>query len=107
MARITVEDCISVIPNQFDLIVVAARRARDLSAGESPLVSRDNDKNTIVALREIAAGALTPADLQARAVAAISVGATRPGSEVIDLQGIEDMSDVVITEDDGDEGEGE
>lgn len=56
MARITVEDCLSKIPNQFDLVMVAAKRARRLANGADPLVDLENDKPTVVALREIAAG---------------------------------------------------
>ena len=54
MARITVEDCVLKIPNRFDLVLVAAQRARDVSAGSVLTVDRDNDKNPVVALREIA-----------------------------------------------------
>jgi DNA-directed RNA polymerase subunit omega len=56
MARITVEDCLSKIDNQFDLVMVAAKRARRLANGADPLVELENDKPTVVALREIAAG---------------------------------------------------
>lgn len=54
MARITVEDCVEKVPNRFELVMLAAQRARDVSAGASLLVERDNDKNPVVALREIA-----------------------------------------------------
>lgn len=54
MARVTVEDCILQVPNRFDLVMRAAQRARDISAGASLTVERDNDKNPVVALREIA-----------------------------------------------------
>jgi DNA-directed RNA polymerase subunit omega len=54
MARITVEDCITRIPNRFELVVLAAQRARKISVGELLTVERDNDKNPVVALREIA-----------------------------------------------------
>jgi DNA-directed RNA polymerase subunit omega len=54
MARITVEDCVLRIPNRFDLVLVAAQRARDISAGAALTLDRDNDKNPVVALREIA-----------------------------------------------------
>ncbi len=53
MARVTVEDCINKIPNRFDLILTAAGRAKSLDAGAPLSVSRDNDKNTVIALREI------------------------------------------------------
>jgi DNA-directed RNA polymerase subunit omega len=54
MARVTVEDCIEQIPNRFDLVMIAAQRARSLAAGAELTVERDNDKNPVVALREIA-----------------------------------------------------
>ena len=54
MARVTVEDCIKVVPNRFDLILFAAQRAREIANGSAIKVSRDNDKNPVVALREIA-----------------------------------------------------
>ena len=56
MARITVEDCVTRIPNRFELVMLAAQRARDVSAGAPLTVERDNDKNPVVALREIAEG---------------------------------------------------
>ncbi len=54
MARVTVEDCVEKIPNRFELVMLAAQRARDISAGGRLTVERDNDKNPVVALREIA-----------------------------------------------------
>jgi len=54
MARVTVEDCVQKIPNRFELVLMAAQRARNLSRGEELTVDRDNDKNPVVALREIA-----------------------------------------------------
>ena len=54
MARVTVEDCIEKIPNRFELVLMAAKRAKDLERGATPSVQRDNDKSTILALREIA-----------------------------------------------------
>jgi DNA-directed RNA polymerase subunit omega len=54
MARVTVEDCILKIPNRFDLVMLAAQRARDISSGAALTIERDNDKNPVVALREIA-----------------------------------------------------
>jgi DNA-directed RNA polymerase subunit omega len=55
MARVTVEDCVLKIPNRFELVLLAAQRARDISGGGQLTVERDNDKNPVVALREIAA----------------------------------------------------
>ena len=54
MARITVEDCIDKFPSRFELVLIASQRARELYSGESPKIDRDNDKNTVIALREIA-----------------------------------------------------
>ena len=54
MARVTVEDCVAVIPNRYELVLLAAQRARDIAAGMPLTVERDNDKNAVVALREIA-----------------------------------------------------
>jgi DNA-directed RNA polymerase subunit omega len=55
MARVTVEDCIERIPNRFDLVMTAAQRARGIMKGDLPTIERDNDKNPVIALREIAA----------------------------------------------------
>lgn len=63
MARVTVEDCIDKIENRFDLVLLAAHRARNISSGQPILVERDRDKNPVVALREIAEVALAPEDL--------------------------------------------
>ncbi len=60
MARVTVEDCVDKVPNRFELVLLAAQRARNLSRGEEITLDRDDDKNPVVALREIADGTLTP-----------------------------------------------
>jgi DNA-directed RNA polymerase subunit omega len=54
MARVTVEDCIEIVPNRFDLVLLAGQRARQIASGAQLTLSRDNDKNPVVALREIA-----------------------------------------------------
>ncbi len=54
MARVTVEDCILQVPNRFDLVLMASTRARQISGGDQPTVPEDNDKNPVIALREIA-----------------------------------------------------
>lgn len=54
MARVTVEDCVVKVPNRFELVMVAAQRAREISAGSPLTVEKDNDKNPVIALREIA-----------------------------------------------------
>lgn len=64
MARVTVEDCVDKIPNRFELVLLSAQRARALSAGVQMTVERDNDKNPVVALREIAEQTVRPAELR-------------------------------------------
>ena len=64
MARITVEDCIDKFPSRFELVLVASNRARKLYTGESPTVEIDNDKNTVIALREIAEETITREQLK-------------------------------------------
>ncbi len=87
MARITVEDCLHHVENRFQLVLVAARRARQLAAGAEPCVPRENDKPTVLALREIAEGFVTNAilddnpetGLEADDDAALPIG---PGGEL-------------------------
>lgn len=64
MARVTVEDCILKIPNRFDLVALAAQRTRQIASGAPLTVERDNDKNPVVALREIAEDGVSPNSLQ-------------------------------------------
>ena len=64
MARVTVEDCVTKVPNRFELVLLSAQRARAIAAGAAIAVERDNDKNPVVALREIADEAITPEDLR-------------------------------------------
>ncbi len=64
MARVTVEDCIDKVDNRFDLVLLAGHRARQISQGADITVDRDNDKNPVVALREIADETLSPGDLK-------------------------------------------
>ena len=66
MARVTVEDCIKKIPNRFDLVVAAAQRSREISNGVAIEIERDNDKNPVVSLREIASEAVDAESLQER-----------------------------------------
>lgn len=64
MARVTVEDCIDKVPNRFELVMVAAQRARKIGSGASLTVPRDNDKNPVVSLREIAGETVSPENLK-------------------------------------------
>ena len=78
MARITVEDCLKKIDSQYDLVLLAKERAAQLNSGEKPLVSEDNDKNTVISLREIGEGKISLKTLEDIAIfcsiyAAISI----------------------------------
>ena len=68
MARVTVEDCIEKIPNRFDLVLTASQRARGIMKGDLPTLDRDNDKNPVIALREIAAETVDIGNLDAAIV---------------------------------------
>ncbi|MFK7746057.1 MAG: DNA-directed RNA polymerase subunit omega [Roseobacter sp.] len=68
MARVTVEDCVDKVPNRFELVMLAAHRAREISAGASITVNRDNDKNPVVSLREIADETQSADDLRERLI---------------------------------------
>lgn len=70
MARVTVEDCVDKVPNRFELVLLAAHRARELSAGASMTVDKDNDKNPIVSLREIAEETQSADELRERLIEA-------------------------------------
>jgi len=70
MARVTVEDCVDKVPNRFELVMLAAHRAREISAGSPVTVSRDNDKNPVVSLREIAEETQLSDDLRERMIEA-------------------------------------
>lgn len=59
MARLTVEDCLKIMDNRYDLVLLASKRARQLYMGAEPLVDEENDKSTVIALREIAEGLIT------------------------------------------------
>ena len=89
MARITVEDCIDKFPSRFELVLVASNRARKLHTGESPTVEIDNDKNTVIALREIAEETLTSEKLKNDLIEEYQ---TNTFSEDEDINEIEDNS---------------
>jgi DNA-directed RNA polymerase subunit omega len=69
MARVTVEDCVDKVPNRFDLVLLAADRARRIASGEPLTIDRDNDKNPVVALREIAEETLKAEDMREAIIA--------------------------------------
>ncbi|MEL6609518.1 MAG: DNA-directed RNA polymerase subunit omega [Pseudomonadota bacterium] len=68
MARVTVEDCVDKVPNRFELVMLAAHRAREISSGSSLTVDRDNDKNPVVSLREIAEETQSAEELRERLI---------------------------------------
>jgi DNA-directed RNA polymerase subunit omega len=131
MARVTVEDCIDKVENRFELVLIASHRARMISAGSQIMVDRDNDKNPVVSLREIAESRLAPEDLkedfihslqkhvevdepEAEAVPALIPAEDAARSDAIGdiqfdrmteedlLRGLEGLVPPVETEDDGD-----
>ena len=87
MARVTVEDCIDKVENRFDLVLLAAHRARLVSQGADITVDRDNDKNPVVALREIADETLSPGDLREDLIHSLQkhVEVDEPESEIPEL----------------------
>ena len=89
MARVTVEDCILKIPNRFELVLIAAQRARDVASGAPITLERDNDKNPVVALREIAEKAISPEDLKEELVHSLQkyVEVDEPEPEAVPLIG--------------------
>ena len=90
MARITVEDCIDKFPSRFELVLVASNRARKLHSGETPTLEIDNDKNTVIALREIAEQTITTEKLKNDLIEEYQ---TNTFSEDEDINEIEDSSD--------------
>ena len=105
MARVTVEDCIDKVENRFDLVLLAAHRARMISSGTQIAVERDNDKNPVVALREIAETAISPEDLKEELVHSLQkyVEVDEPESEGVPLIGAPgtgaDIDDTEVTTD--------
>ena len=89
MARITVEDCIDKFPSRFELVLVASNRARKLHTGENPTVEIDNDKNTVIALREIAEETITTEQLRNELIQEYQINTF---GEDEDLNEIEDNS---------------
>lgn len=87
MARVTVEDCVDKVKNRFDLVMVAAQRARQLAAGAPITIDRDRDKNPVVALREIAAETVSVADLEEAFIAEMQkyLPGDEPEEELMEL----------------------
>lgn len=87
MARVTVEDCVEKIPNRFELVMLAAQRAREIGSGSHLLVERDNDKNTVVSLRELADDKIHRDELEEDLI--------RSHQRIIEMEDDEDIIDLM------------
>ena len=89
MARVTVEDCVDKVPNRFELVLLASHRSRMIASGAPLTIDRDNDKNPVVALREIADETVTPADLNEDLIHSLQkyVEVDEPEGEAVPLLG--------------------
>lgn len=104
MARVTVEDCVKVIPNRFELVMAAARRARELSAGASMTIDRKNDRNPVVALREIAEETISVDALKDSLVRSLQrVSFADASDEELESEFLDAFSNSLSSIEDGDE----
>jgi DNA-directed RNA polymerase subunit omega len=103
MARVTVEDCVEKVPNRFDLVIMAAQRARAISAGSEITVERDNDKNPVVALREVADETVALDDLTETVIRSQQkhIEMDEPEEDEVDVQSMqrELMGDMPVIDD--------
>ncbi len=101
MARVTVEDCITKVPNRFKLVLLSAQRARNVSAGAAITVDRDNDKNPVVALREIADETIEMDELEDGLIKSLQrcVEADEPEEEELDMMAIQQDTGVMAEAD--------
>ena len=95
MARVTVEDCVDKIPNRFDLVLLAAQRARQISGGADLTIDRDRDKNPVVALREIAEVTVEPKDLQESVVSNLQKVRVDEEDETEELGSLSDAAEAL------------
>ncbi len=95
MARVTVEDCVDKIPNRFDLILLAAQRARQISSGADLTIDRDRDKNPVVALREIAEQTVKPTELQESIVTSLQRVRIDEEDETEELSSLSDAAEAL------------
>ena len=103
MARVTVEDCIDKLPNRFELVLLAAYRARTISQGAPITVERDNDKNPVVALREIADETIVPEDLREEYIHSMQKHVEVDEPEATEVPLIQQSGDMTIVNDAADE----
>ena len=100
MARVTVEDCVLKVPNRFELVMVAAQRARKLGAGATLTVDRDDDKNPVIALREIAEGTVDLDEMENSLIRGLQkvVETDEPESDELDALGMQQQISLVADE---------
>jgi DNA-directed RNA polymerase subunit omega len=103
MARVTVEDCIDKVENRFDLVLLASHRARMISSGSQITIDRDNDKNPVVSLREIAETTVSPGDLKEDLIHSlqkyVEVDEPEPEVPLIGASGVDSDDADVVTSD--------
>ncbi len=90
MARVTVEDCVKKIPNRFDLVIAAAQRSREISNGIAIEVERDNDKNPVVSLREIASEVVDAESLQERFIRSMQKNLNKEDTDIEEEASLEE-----------------
>ena len=100
MARVTVEDCIDKLPNRFELVLLSAHRARMVAQGAPITVERDNDKNPVVALREIAEATIVPGDLREEYIHAMQKHVEVDEPEATEVPLIQQSGDMAIVAED-------
>ncbi len=103
MARITVEDCIDKFPSRFELVLVASNRARKLHSGENPTVEIDNDKNTVIALREIAEETITTEQFKNDLIQEYQTNTFSEDEEINEIENNSDENEIETNELEGDE----
>ena len=95
MARVTVEDCVDKVPNRFDLVLLAAQRARQISSGADLTIDRDRDKNPVVALREIADETVRPTHLKEAAIGSLQKVRIDEEDETEELASLSDAAEAL------------
>ena len=101
MARVTVEDCVDKIPNRFELVMMAAQRARGISAGAVLTLDRDHDKNPVVSLREIAEATVSMEELEEEVISSLQtfVAMDEPEADEMDLLAIQEGLNTEMSDD--------
>ena len=95
MARVTVEDCVDKVPNRFDLVLLSAQRARQISGGAELTIDRDRDKNPVVALREVAEETVKPRDLEEALVGSLQRVRIDEEDETEELASLSDAAEAL------------